>query len=197
MPNQFNLITFDPGGTIGWAHFIVDFRAFSRPEAKVLRWVQSWNCGEFTGQEAEQLSAAVALVGRARYTGKLINRTEVVSEDFELTQLIGGENLLSPVRINAVLEWEINKRFGLSLRRQRRQMRMRVTRERLKLFGFKGKFRKDEFAAMQHGVVRLRQIKAESLRVPWKLEDAISTNAYWDCACAKGDGWSCDLKHPR
>jgi hypothetical protein len=193
--NQFNLVAFDPGGTIGWAHFIVDFRAFSRPEAKVLRWVQSWDCGEFTGQEGDQLQAALALVDRARYTGQLINHTEVLSEDFELTQLIGGDNLLSPVRINAVLDWEIRKRYGLTLIRQRRQMRKGITRERLKLFGFKGRFRKDEFAAMQHAVTRLRLIKAESRRRPWKLEDNISTNAAWDCACEEGK--PCNLRHPK
>ena len=35
-PGEYHLIMFDPGGTIGWAHFVLDFRAFSRPEHKAL-----------------------------------------------------------------------------------------------------------------------------------------------------------------
>lgn len=202
-PNEYHLVVFDPGGTIGWAHFILDFRAFSRPEHKVLGNLKSWDCGEFTGQETEQLSAAVALIRRAHFEPMpYTTTTHVVSEDFELTQLIGGKNLLSPVRINAVLDWECRKQ-GLQLELQKRQMRTQITPERLVLFGFQppGKHwtttgkGKDAFAAMQHGLVKLRRVKDESRSRPWKLGDGISTNAHWDCRCERGK--RCDLTHPR
>lgn len=194
--NKYRLVTFDPGGTIGWSYFIVDFRAFTRPEAKVLRWVEFWDCGEFTGQEVEQLSDALGLIHRARQNDPVhLSKFDAVSEDFELTQLVGGDNLLSPVRINAVLDWELQTRYGLRLKTQRRQMRMSVTRERLRLFGFQGKFRKDEFSAMQHAVVWLRRLKQESRKHPWKFDDGISRNAKWDCACEEGG--KCNLRHPR
>ena len=202
-PNEYHLAVFDPGGTIGWAHFIVDYRAFSRPEHKVLRYLKSWDCGEFTGQEHEQLDDALALVRRAHFGDMpYTTRTDVVSEDFELTQLVGGNNLLSPVRINAVLDWECRKQ-GLRLRLQKRQARTNVTPERLMEFGFKSTGKrwtttgrgKDAFAAMQHGVVSLRRTKEESRSRPWKLSDTISSNASWDCACELGR--RCDLTHPR
>lgn len=218
-PNEFHSVTIDPGGTIGWTHFVVDCKAFSRPEHKILANVLSWNCGEFTGQEYEAVNRAVNLISQVHYrgvekasekAGEFNNaRTEILTEAFELTQLIGGENLLSPVRINAVLEWECRKQ-GLPLVFQDRAMRTNVTPERLRLFGFESPFRKngewsktgrgkDAFAAMQHQIVRLRRIKQMSLRVPWKLSDGIVHNALWDCSCAhikRGRKLKHDLTHP-
>lgn len=204
-PNEYHLVVFDPGGTIGWAHLIVDFKAFSRPEHKVLRWLKSWDCGEFTGQEHEQLAAVSRLIYSAHFEPlPFVSRTDVVSENFELTQLIGGENLLSPVRINAVIDWECRK-HGLTLNLQARQMRTNVTPQRLQMFGFDSPFRrngqwsktgkgKDAFAAMQHAVVWLRRVKEKSRSRPWKLEDGQTANARWDCACWRGR--RCDLLHP-
>lgn len=131
-----------------------------------------------------------------------ISRGDIVSEDFELTQLIGGANLLSPVRINAVLEYEC-QRWGLQLNKQRRSLRTSVTPERLEMYGFKPPGRrwsktskgKDAFAAMQHAVVWLRRLKEQTRGRPWKLADGSTHNAFWDCAC--DDGLPCDLRHPR
>jgi hypothetical protein len=193
--NDYNLVVFDPGGTTGWAQFIVDSRAFSRPEHKVLQWMYYWTCGELTGPEHEQLISAQQLIHNAvNYNKPFVNRTEIVAEDFELTQLVGGKNLLAPVRINAVLDWQC-RQYGLQLYLQKRQMRTSITRERLALFGFGTGFKKDEFAAMQHGVTWLRRIKQQSLSKPWKLANEMHTNAYWDCACE--DGNQCDISHPR
>lgn len=205
-PNQYRLVTFDPGGTTGWAYFIIDQRAFSRPEHKVLAYVRGWNCGEFTGPEHRQLEACALLLKNARW-GPLpfVPRMDVVSEKFDLVQTVGGHNLLSPVRINAVLDW-LCYQNGLPLNLQARQMRTGVTKERLQLYGFsnplnsKGRWSttgngKDAFAAMQHAIVWLRSLKAESRKRPWKMSDQSSTNAWWDCAC--DDGYECDLTHPR
>lgn len=194
-PNEYHLVAFDPGGTIGWAHFILDIRAFSRPEHKVMRYLEYWNCGEFSGNENEQLTSAVGLIAKAKFGEMPFNtHTDVIAEDFELTQLVGGRNLLSPVRINAVLDWECRKR-GLHLQLQARQLRTAVTKERLKLFGFAGSFRKDEFSAMQHGVTWLRRTKAKAREVPWKISNGVAHNAYWDCSCTNDA--PCNLKHPR
>ena len=118
----------------------------------------------------------------------------------ELTQLIGGKNLLSPVRINAVLNWECYRR-AIKFSVQARQLRTNITRERLKLFGFEGKFRKDEFAAMQHGVVWLRRLKQNSIARPWKLGEGGVLNVKWDCSCSKRRERrpvpKCDLIHPK
>lgn len=178
---EYHLITFDPGGITGWAHFVVDCRAFVTPEAKVLRYLKSWNCGEFTGTEHEVMSEAAALCYRHRYgypTRRVVNTMDVVSEDFDLVQTLGGNNLLSPVRINTVIDWELNRTCGLRLNLQARQMRTSITPVRLKLFGFDRKWTKtgkgkDAFAAMQHGVVWLRRVKAQSRERAWILRDGI------------------------
>lgn len=203
-PNEYHLVFFDPGGTIGWAHFIVDYRAFSRPRNKVLANLISWDCGEFSGTETEQISAAVALIRRAHYEPMpFTTRTDVGTEDFDLKQLIGGKELLSPVRINAVLDWECRKQ-GLTLEYQLPTQRTQMTAERLELCGFHSPLQrrwskhgrgKDAFAAMQHGVTKLRRIKMQSLSRPWKLSDNVSSNAFWDCACERGK--RCDLTHPK
>lgn len=190
--NEFHLIAFDPGAAAtGWAHFVLDYRAFSRPDNRVLANLKSWDCGQYTGPDHEQYTAAQMLVYRARQgqPGEFNARTEVVSEDFQLVQTIGGKNLLAPVRFNAVLQWECGKlatRFYL----QNRSDRVGQTAERLNGMGFTGRWSKtaksgkDAFSAMQHGVTWLKKLKRQSESFPWKLSDNVSTNAYWDCACA-------------
>ncbi len=207
-PNEFHLIAFDPGAAAtGWAHFVLDYRAFSRPENKVLANLKSWDCGQFTGPDHEQYTAAQMLVWRARYNpGEQFNaRTEVVSEDFQLVQTIGGKNLLAPVRFNAVMQWECGKlatRFYL----QNRTDRLGQTGDRLRAMGFAGRWSstaksgKDAFSAMQHGVTWLKKLKRQSESFPWKLSDNVGTNAYWDCACEnklKKPYAHCDLTHPK
>lgn len=215
-PNEFHIVAFDPGGTIGWAHLTLSCEAFSRPEHKALAYLTDWECGEFTGGENEQVAEASRLIWRAKFGDMPYNastavvagalaKADILSEDFELTQLVGGDNLLSPVRINAKLDYECY-RWGLKLNLQRRSMRTNVTAERLQLFGFDSPFRrngawsksgrgKDAFAAMQHAIVWLRRVKDKSKSRPWKMSDGQTDNAYWDCACEEGK--RCDLTHPR
>lgn len=177
-PPEYRLVVFDPGGTIGWATFTVDCRAFVKPEAKVLRWLKEWNCGEFSGTENSQLSEASALLYRSRYglpPNQYVRSMDAVSEDFDLVQTRGGKNLLSPVRINAVIDWELQRLCGLKLFLQKRTMRTGVTPERLRRYGFEGRWSttrkgKDAFAAMQHGIVWLRRVKARSLQRPWVIK---------------------------
>jgi hypothetical protein len=215
-PNEFHVVAFDPGGHIGWAALSFDLRAFSRPENKVLRYLKRWECGEFDGPEMDQCRSAEQLIWRTKFGDMPFNapvdvlsaglsRADILSEDFELTQLVGGANLLSPVRINAILGYACHK-WGIQLNLQRRTMRTGVTAERLQLYGFESPFGrtgkwstsgkgKDAFAAMQHAVTWVRRLKEESRRKPWKLSNGIVHNAQWDCACE--DGKRCDIVHPR
>lgn len=215
-PNEYHLVTFDPGGTIGYSHFTLDIRAFTRPENKVLAHVTDWECGEFEGEENIQCASASRLIWQARFGDMPFNnptdvlssglsKSDILSEDFELTQMIGGKNLLSPVRINAKLDW-ICDQWGLKLNLQRRSMRTGVTPERLLRYGFQsplsrsGKWTKtgngkDAFAAMQHAIVWLRRVKADANRRPWKLAHGGVANSRWDCACSRGK--RCDLNHLR
>jgi hypothetical protein len=191
-PNEYHLCAFDPGGGVGWAHLVLDAEAFSRPENKALMFLKSWDSGTFSGTQDEQVQAACDLIWRAHFGKEYNSRVDVVSEDFDLVQLIGGKELLSPVRINAILDWECRK-HGLHVQLQNRSIRMRQTKERIQQFGFSGRrFGKDEFAAMQHAVLKLRTVKARSKMFPWKLHDP-QLGYYWDCACT--DGGHCDLHH--
>lgn len=215
--NEYHVTWFDGGGTTGWADFVIDVRAFTRPENKVLRHVKSWDCGEFSGNENTVFSNAVAMVRRkVSINGDNISylRYDVGGEDFDLVQTIGGKNLLSPVRFNAVMDWECSK-LGIQYRYQARQLRTGTTPERLRLFtkpimargpskpprwSTSGKG-KDAFAAMQHMVYWLRSLKQKSLGNPWKLGEGSVLNAYYDCACrTRATGRyhkrKCDLVHP-
>jgi len=168
--NEFHIVAFDPGGVIGWAHLVIDFRAFITPRSKVLANLLDWNTGELKGTEHANIAECVKLVRQARY-GEMPyhSKTDVVTEDFELTQLVGGHNLLSPVRLNAILEWEITQVGGVNFVYQKRQLRTGVTRERLKLMGLRPTG-KDSFAALQHGITWARRVKQEANKRPWKLE---------------------------
>jgi hypothetical protein len=168
--NEYHIVTFDPGGVIGWAHLVIHYNAFITPQAKVLANLIRWDTGEFYDTEHANIQQCISLVRAARY-GEMPfhSKTHVVTEDFELTQIIGGHNLLSPVRINAILEWEVAKIGGVHFAYQKRQMRTNITRERLKMTGLKPKG-KDSFAALQHAIVWARLIKAQANERPWKLE---------------------------
>lgn len=194
--NLFQLIAYDPGGTIGFFHAIVDLRAFSRPENKILNNLIYWNCGELSGSETEQEDQLTRFIKQYHYVNGRRIRTQVIGEAFDLVQLIGGDDILSPVRINAVIQWECAK-LGVPWALQRRHLRIKVTKERLKLWGFTERFRKDEFAATQHGWYYLRSLKQQSLSRPWKLESDSATNARWDCSCAERRNRKCNLIHPK
>lgn len=214
--NEYHIVAFDPGGTTGWAHLILDYRAFSRPDNKALRWLKHWECGEYTGPENSQVAEASRLIWRAKFGDMPFNsdvgvvssgltRADLLSENFELTQQIGGNNLLSPVRINAKLDW-ICSQWALKLNLQKRGLRLQQTAHRLNLMGFMSPFRKngtwsstgrgkDAFSAVQHAVTWLRRVKTESKSRPWKLGEGGVANVRWDCACSRGQ--RCDIRHPR
>ena len=208
-PNLFHMVWFDPGGTTGWAHLVVDFKAFSRPEHRALRYVADWDCGEFTGDERQQCDYAIGMVwNMIKINTTMRPRIEVGLESFFLQQNIGGENLLAPVRINAVLDYELMRSCSLKVIYQAPSERTVATPERLRQFGFEGRWPtsgkgKDATSAMQHAVTRLKKLKEKSMVIPWKLESSATANAAWDCSCAlapkAGKPWRAsehDLVHP-
>lgn len=199
MENDFHITWFDGGGRMGWAHICIDRKAFSRPERVWERQIIWWDCGEFSGTEAAILKKAVghidSILAETSYLSYVVG-----GEDFDLVQTIGDkQNVLSPVRQNAVLDWECAKR-GIKYEYQSRQLRTNVTGPRLVHFGFKGRWvtsgkGKDAFAAMQHAVTYIRRLKRESVDNPWKLNAPdIINGGGWDCTCARGR--KCDLVHP-
>lgn len=190
--NEYRILWYDPGGTLGWAMLGFDRRAFSRPEHTILGNLNFWDCGEFSGAEQEVLRQAVGLIDETINAVGFIGCC-IGGEDFDKTNTPGSEeNVFSPVRQNAVLEWECGKR-GVSYQYQKRSIRTSVTKKRLKLWGFEGRLKRNEFAAIQHAIVKARRIKDQSIRSPWKLNTKDIHGAYWDCACARKK--KCDLVH--
>lgn len=168
---ELHVIWFDPGGITGWAYSVVSYKAFSHPRQKVLKNLLEWRTGEFEGTEHEQVTQALDLIRKGLYSGKnntLTGLFEVGTEDFELTQLIGGKELLIPVRLNAVLDYQIHNLFGLKLFYQNRSMRTGVTRPRMKLWGLPPTSGKDAFAAAQHNLTYLKRVKIRADEITWK-----------------------------
>ena len=160
-------MTLDPGGAgTGWAHFQLNIQAL-KPGEKMLNWVEMWDSGCFKGPEYSQIEKAIASFDMLD-AYRILNparRIDIVTEDFELTQTVGGRNLLSPVRINAVLEWEAHKLI-IPFYYQKRQLRTSITRQRLAIWGYEKRWQKDEFAAMQHMFTWLRRLKRRANERP-------------------------------
>ena len=170
-PHEVHVLWYDPGGITGWAHLCYDRRGFSSRSSKALQYLRYWQCGEFEGDEEAQCSQAIQFAWQARFSDRLSD-VHVGTEDFDLVQTIGGKELLSPVRINAVLEYNLAQ-YSIRLRYQRRVVRKQITPERLRAFGFPGRWvtsgkGKDAFAAMQHAIVYSRRLKAAADLGIWR-----------------------------
>lgn len=172
-----NVITFDGGGTVGWAWLAVRKRAFMNRDAMILPNLVDWDTGEFEGSRHDQIRASVELVRKVRYSEQPFSFLDAVAEDFELVQTLGGNDLLLPVEFNAVLDWELERNFNIRLQKQKRSLRTSVTEDRLLRMGFASKVSKrwtksgpgkDSFAAMQHAIVWLRRTKDQSRKRPWQ-----------------------------
>lgn len=161
--NLYNVVAFDPGGVTGWAYFSVHKRAFTKSNNKILSNLVEYDWGEFDGSENEQIQKALDLIRQARFGDMpFTSDCDVVTEDFVLLQTIGGKELLSPVRINAALDFALYRNFNgvaLKLNYQSRSVRTGITRERLQLWGFPSVKGKDALAAVQHAITWLRRVK--------------------------------------
>lgn len=90
----YTCVSFDPGGTTGWALFQVWMEALRSSDYSILDNVAFWSAGEFTGPEVRQAEQMVELV--RHWPG-----CHVVVEQFVLRQL---QVDLAPERLNARFE---------------------------------------------------------------------------------------------
>lgn len=156
---MFQSITFDPGGVTGWSVFCIHDKAMVDPEYKILDNIQHWAAGEFWGKEdriVDDMLELCATWPRARIT----------TEDFVLLKFSQDRELLSPVRINAVLQYGL-RGAGRHLYYQGSGIALTsVTDDRLKQWGFytatAGK--KDARSAVKHNLTVLRLMKEENIK---------------------------------
>lgn len=94
------LVWFDPGGTTGWSLFVVHPAALFEADVRVLDNVQYWECGQFSGSENEIMDEMLDLC--AAWPNAAIG-----TEDFTLGRFSMDRSLLSPVRLNAALEYQL------------------------------------------------------------------------------------------
>lgn len=104
------VLAVDPGISTGLAVAWVDPDALFDPGRKVNSAIVAWGCTTLRGNENEQIDVIrqqIALLGAFGFVG-------VVTEDFIPRRLDQSRDFLSPVRINAVLEYMLFRGIGVA-----------------------------------------------------------------------------------
>lgn len=149
---MYQVVSFDPGGTTGWAVFSVHEIAMLDPEYPILSNVDFWQAGQFSGPLNSQASEMVGLA-------EAWDEADLVCEDFLLKAFLPGREVLDPVRLNAIFEFAVSPRPvsyqmpGLALGS--------ITDDRLKDMGYYNPLIGKEHAraAVKHALVWLRRRK--------------------------------------
>lgn len=92
------LVWFDPGGTTGWCVVTVHPDALLRPDIPMLPNILHCAAGHFGGSEADNIRQCLELI--ADWPGLVVG-----VESFRLRSRVSSTELLSPVRIRAVLDY--------------------------------------------------------------------------------------------
>jgi hypothetical protein len=151
-PEEYQVLSFDPGGTTGWAVFSVHPEALSGdPEIPVLSNVLWWTAGQFTGSTENQCDEIIELA--ESWPG-----ARLVTEDFKLRQ-VNAE--LSPVEINHTIGWALRPRYFV---KQNSSLAMStVTDERQKAWGFWIPGQEHARDAVKHNITFLKRKKQQAL----------------------------------
>lgn len=97
LPNP-TVLAIDPGGTTGWAVMSVHAEALCAPRVSILNNIEHWSHGEIGGPEAEQVTQIMGIY--EQWPGACL-----LIEDFILRKMLMSRELLSPVRITAMLSY--------------------------------------------------------------------------------------------
>lgn len=156
--DPFYCISFDPGGTTGWAVFGIWPQAMHDPRQKILDNMVFWSAGQFSGTEAEITDQIMSLIEAWP------DETSLLSEDFILRHFSMSRDLLSPVRINARIEDRLYVvyRGTRCLNYQSPSLALgTITDDRLKAWGFWNQLKGQEHAraAVKHNITWLRRLK--------------------------------------
>lgn len=91
-------IWLDPGGTTGWCVMSVLAEALARTEVSILDNIFHWTSGQVGGDENDQADEIAELI--CAWPGALVG-----IESFDLRQFRKDKDLLSPVRLGAMIQW--------------------------------------------------------------------------------------------
>ena len=93
-----SILALDPGGTTGWSVMCVDPAALSDPAVMILDSIYHWSQGQIEGDTNTQTDEIAELFDAW-------HNTPVVLERFILRKFLKSEELLSPVRVSACVEY--------------------------------------------------------------------------------------------
>jgi hypothetical protein len=152
----FQVVSFDPGGTTGWAVISVHPDAVGPdPEVHIVGEygnVLWWTAGEFTGKQDDQADAMVSLCEEWP-------EAHLVTENFKLRQLNAE---LSPVELNAILRHRLRPRV---VAKQHAGLAMgTVPDERQKAWGLWVPGKPHARDALKHGITYLKRLKEHTVR---------------------------------
>jgi hypothetical protein len=151
-PESYQVVSFDPGGTTGWAIFQVHPEAMTGdPELLVFDNIEWWTAGEFTGGINEQADEMVELC-------ESWPAARLVTEGFKLRQLNAE---LSPVELNAIVGWAVRPRYFV---KQNAALAMgEVPDDRQKTWGFWVPGKPHARDAVKHNLTFLRRKKEQEV----------------------------------
>jgi hypothetical protein len=146
----YRIVAFDPGGTTGWCVMAIHEDAIDDPEIRIVDNVQFWTAGEFTGEEDDQADSILDLAN-SWPTARLI------MEDFILRKFSKSEELLSPVRLAAIVRHGLRPRYFIL--QQSALAMTTVTDERMKSMGFWIPGKQHARGAVKHALTWAKRAK--------------------------------------
>lgn len=157
------VISIDPGGMTGWSIMVVHPESLSDPKVSILANIEhrehgQIGCGDPLTDEGERKCVAALLSIIANWDGAC-----VVIEDFHLRKMAKNRELLSPVRLTAMLEWELHGTGAVTVLRQQPSIAMTTATDvRLKDWGLYQRAGGQGHArdADRHSITHLRRCKA-------------------------------------
>lgn len=104
---QPTVLAFDPGGTTGWSLLTVPAKMLVSRECSLTKLFESrldWKHGQICGPEPVQTTEMLRLC-------RLNRRACILVEDFTLRMFNQDKEILSPVRLTAMLDYALHSRY--------------------------------------------------------------------------------------
>lgn len=152
----YTCVSFDSGGTTGWAVIGVHIDAINDPECRIMDNVEFWSAGQFWGSERSQAKSMWDLV-------EAWPHAKIVMEDFVLRKFSSARELLAPVRLNARFDERMSCAGDprVIIYQQSALAMTAFTDDRLKKLGFYNQLSGQEHArdALRHNLTWLKRAK--------------------------------------